>query len=88
MILLGFKSKTPKNIAGYLAILNDLLTIYGIRKMKYLKPYFPEIVRVVSTEKLIAVKTEGINILKESYKWLTKEVVEPMLANLKEGLKK
>lgn len=39
-ILLGFKSKTPKIIAGYLAMVNELLAIYGIRKMKYLKPYF------------------------------------------------
>lgn len=88
VILLGLKNKTPKIIAGYLAITNELLTIYGIKKMKYLKPYFPEIVRVINTEKLLAVKTEGVNLLKEAYKWLGKDVVEPMIQNIKEGLKK
>lgn len=39
VILLGLKSKTPKIIAGYIAIINELLAIYGIKKMKYLKPY-------------------------------------------------
>lgn len=43
--------------------------------MNYLKPYLPEIVRVTSTEKLAAVKLEGVNTLKEAYKWLGKEVV-------------
>jgi hypothetical protein len=56
--------------------------------MNYLKPYLSEIVRVTSTEKLVAVKTEGVITLKEAYKWLGKEVVEPMLSNLKENLKK
>jgi hypothetical protein len=56
IILLGLKNKTPKIIAGYIALLNELLTIYGIKKMKYLKPYFAEIVRVITTEKLVAVK--------------------------------
>ena len=40
-ILLGFKSKTPKIIAGYNSVLNELLNMYGIRRMKLLKPYFP-----------------------------------------------
>jgi hypothetical protein len=56
--------------------------------MNYLKPYIPEIVRVITNEKLPAVKTQGLNTLKEAYMWLGKEVVEPMLTNLKEGLKK
>jgi len=56
--------------------------------MNYLKPYIPEVVRVISTEKLAAVKTEGLSTLREAYKWLGKEVVEPMLGNLKENLKK
>ena len=46
-ILLGFKSKTPKIIAGYISILNELLAIYGIKRLKFLKPYTSEIVRVV-----------------------------------------
>jgi hypothetical protein len=32
---------------------------------------------------LPAVKTEGMNTLKEAYKWMTKEVVEPMLKDIK-----
>jgi len=88
LILIGFKNKTPKIIAGYNAVLNELLAIYGIRRMKYLKPYLPEVIRVIGAEKLAAVKTEGMNTLREAYKWMTKEVVEPMLGNLKDTLKK
>ena len=88
LILLGFKNKAPKMIAGYNSILNELLLIYGIKRMKFLKPYLSEVVRVIGSEKLAAVKTEGMNTLREAYKWLTKEAVEPMLGNLKEALKK
>ena len=56
LLLLGFKSKTPKVIAGYNSVLNELLAIYGIRRMKYLKPYISEVVRVIGAEKLAAVK--------------------------------
>jgi len=45
-------------------------------------------VRVIGAEKLAAVKTEGMHLFKEAYKWLGKEAVEPMLGNLKEALKK
>jgi hypothetical protein len=51
--------------------------------MKYLKPYLPEVIRVIGAEKLAAVKTEGFNTLFEAYKWMSKEVIEPMLGNLK-----
>ena len=88
LILTGFKGKPAKNIAGYLGIVNELLAIYGIKKMKYLKPYLNEVVRIVSTEKLPAIKNEGMNLLKNAYKWMSKEVVEPMLKDLKENLKK
>lgn len=83
VILTGFKSKAGKTIAGYNAVLNELITIYGVKRLKYLKPYFSEVLRVISTEKLPAVKTEGMNTLKEAYKWMTKEVVEPMLKDIK-----
>lgn len=56
LILTGFKSKPAKNIAGYLTILNELISIYGVKKLKYLKPYIPEIVRVLCNEKLPAIK--------------------------------
>ena len=72
LLLLGFKSKTPKIIAGYNSILNEILAIYGIRRMKYLKPFIPEVVRVIGAEKLAAVKQEGMTTLKEAYKWMTK----------------
>lgn len=72
LILVGFKNKTPKNIAGYNSVLNELLAIYGIRRMKYLKPYLPEVIRVIGAEKLAAVKTEGMNTLREAYKWMSK----------------
>lgn len=88
LILIGFKNKTPKLIAGYNSALNEILAIYGIKRMKFLKPYFPEVIRVIGAEKLAAVKTEGMNTLKEAYKWLGKEVIEPMLITLKEALKK
>lgn len=83
IILVGFKSKTPKIIAGYNSVLNELLAIYGVKRMKYLKPYLPEVIRVIGAEKLAAVKTEGMNTLRESYKWMSKEVIAPMLGNLK-----
>ena len=48
----------------------------------------PDIVTILNREKLVAVKTEGLNLLKESYKWLSKDVVDPLLKDLKENLKK
>ena len=65
-IRVGLKGKVPKTLAGYIAILNELLTIYGIKRMKFLKPYFGDIVIILNREKLVAVKTEGINIIKEA----------------------
>ena len=56
LIVLGFKNKVPKTIAGYISVLNELLAIYGIKRMKFLKPYFSEVVRVIGAEKLAAVK--------------------------------
>lgn len=64
VILVGFKNKTPKIIAGYNSILNELLAVYGIRRMKFLKPYLSEVIRVIGTEKLAAVKQEGMTTLK------------------------
>lgn len=64
IILVGFKNKTPKIIAGYNSILNELLAVYGIRRMKFLKPYLSEVIRVIGTEKLAAVKQEGMTTLK------------------------
>ena len=56
-IIIGLKGKTPKNLAGYFAVINELLTIYGIKKMKYLKPYLADVVTILNREKLLAVKT-------------------------------
>lgn len=64
IILVGFKNKTPKIIAGYNSVLNELLAVYGIRRMKFLKPYLSEVIRVIGTEKLAAVKQEGMTTLK------------------------
>ena len=47
-ILVGLKGKVPKTLAGYIAIINQLLAIYGIKKMKYLKPYIGEIVTILN----------------------------------------
>lgn len=55
-IIEGLKSKTPKIIGGYLGIMNELLDIFGIKSLKYLKPYVGDIVRVMNSEKLPAVK--------------------------------
>jgi len=41
-----------------------MLTIYGIKRLKFLKPYFPDLVTILNREKLVAVKTEGMTILK------------------------
>ena len=42
------KGKVAKNLAGYLAIVNALLAIYGIKKFKYMKPYIPDIVKILT----------------------------------------
>lgn len=87
-ILVGLKGKVPKTLAGYFSFLNQLLSIYGMKRMKFFKPYFPDIITILNREKLVAVKTEGMNLLKEAYKWLSKQVVQPLIKDLKEGLKK
>ena len=56
-ILTGLKGKVAKSIQGYITITIELLAIYGIKKMKFLKPYIPEIVRILNNEKNPAVKT-------------------------------
>ena len=56
VILDGLKLKTPKIIGGYIGIINELLCIHGPEKMKYLKPYFNETIRVLNNEKLPIVK--------------------------------
>lgn len=66
----------------------ELLAIYGIKKMKYLKPYIPEVVKLLNDKKDIAIKNEGMIIIKEAYKWLGKDVISPMLGELKENIKK
>jgi hypothetical protein len=38
-------------------MLNEIINIYGVKRLKYLKPYIPEVVRVIGAEKLAAVKT-------------------------------
>jgi hypothetical protein len=56
-LLVGLKGKVPKNLAGYISFLNELLTIYGMKRMKFFKPYFSDIVAILNREKLVAVKT-------------------------------
>lgn len=87
-ILVGLKGKVPKTLAGYIGFLNQLLKIYGMKRMKFFKPYFSDIITILNREKLVAVKTQGINLLKQCYKWLSKEIVEPMTKDLKQNLKK
>ena len=50
-ILGGLKGVVPKKLAGYIAILNELLFIYGIERLKFLKPYFPILVIILNREK-------------------------------------
>jgi hypothetical protein len=54
--VLGMKGKIAKNIVNYLTVIIELLTIYGIKKMKYLKPYIPEIVKLLNDKKDVAIK--------------------------------
>ena len=56
MIVIGLKGKVPKMLAGYIGIITELLAIYGVQRMKFLKPYFPDIVIIMNREKLVAVK--------------------------------
>jgi hypothetical protein len=55
-IILGLKGKIVKNVAFYLTMIIELLTIYGIKKMKYLKPYIPEIVKLLNEKKDVPIK--------------------------------
>lgn len=55
-ILLGMKGKIAKNIAFYLTMVVELLAIYGIKRMKYLKPYIPDVVKLLNDKKDIAIK--------------------------------
>jgi hypothetical protein len=50
------KGKILKNVAYYLTLIIELLAIYGIKKMKYLKPYIPEIVKLLNEKKDIPIK--------------------------------
>lgn len=50
------KGKIAKNIGYYLSMINELLAIYGIKKLKYLKPYIPDIVKLLNDKKDIAIK--------------------------------
>lgn len=56
-ILIGLKGKVAKSIQGHVTIIIELLAIYGIKKMKFLKPYIPEMVRILNNEKNPGVKT-------------------------------
>ena len=47
-ILIGLKGKTPKNLSAYIGMINELLSIYGIKRMKFLKPYIPEVVKILN----------------------------------------
>ena len=47
-VMIGLKGKTPKTLAGYIAVINELLAIYGIKKMKYLKPYMNDVVAILN----------------------------------------
>ena len=47
-IMIGLKGKTPKILAGYIAMICELLAIYGVHKMKLLKPYFPDVVVIMN----------------------------------------
>ena len=60
----GLIGKIPKTLAGYLAIIRELLAIYGITRMKHMKPYLDKVVVIMNREKLVQVKTEGMNLLK------------------------
>lgn len=47
-ILVGLKGKVPKTLAGYISFLNELLKIYGMKRMKFFKPYIPEIIIILN----------------------------------------
>lgn len=47
-LLVGLKGKIPKTLAGYLAFLNEMLKIYGMKRMKFFKPYFSDIIVIMN----------------------------------------
>jgi hypothetical protein len=50
-IILGLKGKIAKNIASYLTVIIELLNIYGVKKMKYMKPYMADVVKLLNDKK-------------------------------------
>jgi hypothetical protein len=48
VIINGLKGKVMKTVTGYITVIIDLLKIYGIKKMNYLKPYLPEVIKLIS----------------------------------------
>lgn len=57
VIVAGLKGKVIKTVTAYISALNELLPIYGIKKLGLLKPYYPDVIRLISNEKLPAIKT-------------------------------
>lgn len=47
-LMVGLKGKVPKNLAGYIAMINELLAIYGMKKMKFMKPYMNDVVTILN----------------------------------------
>ena len=46
--MVGLKGKVPKTLAGYIAMINELLAIYGMKRMKFMKPYMSDIVTILN----------------------------------------
>lgn len=48
---MGLKGKLAKSITSYLTVIIELLNIYGVKKMKYMKPYMADVVKLLNDKK-------------------------------------
>lgn len=64
IILDGLKGKIMKTVTGYISVLTELLSTYGIKKLNYLKMYYGEIVNLLNNEKNANIKNDSMNLLK------------------------
>lgn len=37
-----------KTVAGFITLINELLSIYGIKKMNYLKSYYSDVIKLIT----------------------------------------
>lgn len=81
-LISSFNNKNPKIVCSSIAAIQELLINYGPKKLIYLKPFFPEMEKMMAST-TASIRNESFNFYKEAYKWLGESVLRPFLTNLK-----